>query len=260
MSRRGDIADGTLLQLSGAALAAAMGWLLVLGDLPPALRAPGSPALHALAIAGAVLLLVPLAYALAKRSPRTRAHARWMSAHALAALAGLVLVSVHTAGRLLEPPALLLANLLALMALGVWARVRGARRMADTFATGHAAFRAADPALRERLAALIAAKRRLLPVLDAAASEATFSPSLRHWIARPRAARRYAALEREEARLIGQRATVARAQAWWRPLHLLLALTFVAGLTVHVVLVTFFAGWVAGGGEPYWWHLAAWGG
>ena len=259
MSRRGDIPDHVLLALSAAALAAVVGWMLVIPDLPASLRAPGSPVLQSLAMLGAALALVPFAYALAKRSPRTRLPAAWLSAHALAALAGAVLVSVHAAGRLLEPPALLLLNLLALMGLGLWARVGGARAMADTFATRHRAFAPPDPALAVRLTEIVAEKRRLLPALDAAADEGTFSVTPAHWLASPGAARRYAALAREEARLTGQRASVGRAQGWWRPLHLLLAASFVAGLVVHVVLVTFFAGWVADGGEPYWWHVADWG-
>ena len=259
MSRRGDIPDRVLLAMSAAALAAALGWMLLIPDLPASLRAPGTPVLQSLAIVGAVLLLAPFAYALAKRSPRTRLPAAWLSFHAVAALAGTVLVSVHAAGRLLEPPALLLANLLALLGLGLWARTGGARRMADTFATKHRAFAQADPALAARLAEIVAEKRRLLPALDAAGAEGTFSVTPAHWLASPGAARRYAALAREEARLTGQRASVGRAQGWWRPLHLLLAASFVTGLVVHVVLVTFFAGWVADGGDPYWWHVADWG-
>jgi hypothetical protein len=259
LSRRGDISDSALRVLCAAALAAAVGWMALLPDLPHALHAPGSPTLQSVAILGAALLLVPVAYALAKRSPRTRAPAAWASAHALAALAGGVLVSVHAAGRLLEPPALLLLNLLALMALGLWARIGGARRMANTFATKHSAFTAADPELRGRLAGVIADKRRALAALDAGATEGTFSVTLGHWLAHPGAARRYAALARKEAQLMGQRASVGRVQAWWRVLHLLLALVFVLGLAVHVILVTFFAGWVADGGEVYWWHVSDWG-
>ena len=59
---------------------------------------------------------------------------------------------------------------------------------------------------------------------------------------------------------MGQRDSVVMAQAWWRPLHLLLSWLFVGGLLLHVVLVTFFAGWVADGGEVYWWHVTRWGG
>jgi hypothetical protein len=161
---------------------------------------------------------------------------------------------------MLEPPALLLANLVLLMAIGLWARVHGARRMADTFATKQHGFAAPSPDARARLRGLIQEKHRLLAALDPVAEEATFSPSLSHWLSRPGLARRYVRLAREEARVMGQRASVTPAQAWWRMVHLVLAAVFVAGLTVHVVLVTFFAGWVADGGDVYWWHLSRWGG
>jgi hypothetical protein len=49
-------------------------------------------------------------------------------------------------------------------------------------------------------------------------------------------------------------------QAWWRPLHMALAWLFVLGVVIHVVTVTFFAGYVADGGPITWWHLRAWGG
>ena len=57
---------------------------------------------------------------------------------------------------------------------------------------------------------------------------------------------------------MGTRASVGFAQAWWRPLHLAIAALFVAGLLVHVVTVTFFAGYVADGGRITWWHLMDW--
>lgn len=259
MSRRGDISNPVLLGLGIAALTVVPGWLALRPDLPASFQAPGSATLQSMAIVGALLLLVPLAYAAAKRSPSTHGHALWCSVHAVAALAGTVLVTVHTAGRLLEPPALLLANLLALMTLGLWARTRGARQMADTFATKQGAFAPAAPANRERLRILIAEKRRLLASLDGAADEAVFSLTLAHWLARPRLARRYARLVREEMRLMDQRASVGTAQAWWRALHLALAWVFFAGLAAHVISVVFFAGWVADGEEVNWWHVARWG-
>ena len=51
---------------------------------------------------------------------------------------------------------------------------------------------------------------------------------------------------------------VGGAQAYWRALHLALAGLFVIGLFIHVIPVTFFAGYVADGGEIYWWHLTKW--
>ena len=64
---------------------------------------------------------------------------------------------------------------------------------------------------------------------------------------------------REESRLLGTRRAVGAAQAWWRPLHMALAWIFVLGVVIHVLTVTLFAGYVAGGGPITWWHLADWG-
>ena len=46
---------------------------------------------------------------------------------------------------------------------------------------------------------------------------------------------------------------------WWRRAHIALAWTFLVGIAVHVVTVTFFAGYVADGGPIHWWHVTAWG-
>ena len=168
-----------------------------------------------------------------------------------------MLVVVHSAGYLRRPPALLLLALLGLIALGVWARVRLSSRMAATFATKQHAFIAASGD-RAALASVIERKRALLASLDPAAQEATFSPTLAHWLRTPRATLRYLRLVREENGLVGTRASVGMEQAWWRPLHLALAYLFVLGLAIHVVTVTFFAGYVADGGPITWWHLKAW--
>ena len=74
-------------------------------------------------------------------------------------------------------------------------------------------------------------------------------------MATPLLALAYLRLVREEEALIGVRESVSRAQAWRCAVHLALAGLFVISLVVHVVTVTFFAGYVADGGEVYWWHL-----
>jgi hypothetical protein len=158
----------------------------------------------------------------------------------------------------LEAPGLLLLALLALALLGIWARLRLARDIADSFATKTAGFAPPSPERLAALRALIEHKARLLPAIEAGACEGTFSVSLRHWLRTPRLAMGYARLAAREARLMGQRRSVAPALAWWRALHVLLALVFVLGLLTHVLTVTFFAGWVAQGRAIYWWHLAAW--
>jgi hypothetical protein len=130
--------------------------------------------------------------------------------------------------------------------------------MAATFASKRTSFAPADPAKRQQFAQIIAAKRTLLSELDPAANEGTFSPTLSHWIRSPVLTWEYARLVREENRLMGTRASVGLEQAWWRPLHLALAYVFVLGIVVHVVTVTFFAGYVADGGPITWWHLKDW--
>ena len=60
--------------------------------------------------------------------------------------------------------------------------------------------------------------------------------------------------------MVGARAGVAAGLRWSRRLHMLAALGFYLGLLAHVIVVLFFAGYVAGDGEINWWHISAWGG
>jgi hypothetical protein len=108
------------------------------------------------------------------------------------------------------------------------------------------------------LRALIIEKRRLLAELDPQAIEGTFSVNLPHFLRNPRLALAYRRLAREEAILLGTRSAVSAQQAWWRPLHMALAWLFVLGVVIHVITVTFFAGYVADGGPITWWHITAW--
>jgi len=256
---RSDLSDRKLAALTASAIAAVAAWFVLRAWLPEAWRTPGSPQLYLTGVAGALLLLVPAAFALAKRGGRSRQPLWWFNLHVGCSLLGAVLIAAHSGGFLRRPPALLVLAIVALAAIGIWARVRGARLMAGTFASKTHVFPPPDAAARERLRALIDEKRRLLARLDPSASEGTFSVTLPHYVKHPRFAIAYRRLEREESRLIGTRGAVGRGQAWWRPLHLLLAWTFVLGVVIHVVTVTFFAGYVAGGGPITWWHLAGWG-
>ena len=256
---RHDISDARLLALTGGAVAAIVAWFAVRPLLPEAWRVPGSPELYLTGIAGVALLLVPVAFVLMKRGGRSANPLGWFNAHVACSLAGMVLIAVHSGGFLRRPPALLLLALVALAVLGVWARVRGSRRMAATFSTKAPAFRVPDSATRDRLRQIIAEKRRLLQLLDPQAAEGTFSANLPHFIRHPRLAMAYRRLSREETLLLGTRQAVSAAQAWWRPLHMALAWLFVAGIAVHVITVTFFAGYVADGGPITWWHITAWG-
>ena len=257
--KRPDLPDLMLVWIVGAAAVLVGAWFAI---LRPVLRAPwstpGSPELYLAGVIGALLLLVSMVFVVVKRSGHGRLAPAWFVAHIVCGTLGTMLVLVHSAGFMRRPPALLLLALFGLIALGLWARVRLSARMAATFATKQRGFAPATGEGRTALAAVIERKRALLASLDPAAQEATFSPTLVHWIRAPRASLRYARLIREENLLVGTRASVGMEQAWWRPLHLALAYLFVLGLVIHVITVTFFAGYVADGEPITWWHLTAW--
>lgn len=258
-TKRPNLSDRALIWLiSGAAAALAAYFLVVQSALSPAWRTPGSPELYLAGVAGALLLLVSMIFVLVKRTGRGDAAPGWLVAHIVCGTLGTLLVAVHSAGYLRRPPALLFLVLLGLIVLGVRARVRLSKRMAATFASKHRGFTPAGSESRAELTLVIQQKRALLPSIDSAARENTFSPTLAHWIRTPLATFRYARLAHEENRLIGTRASVGAEQAYWRPLHLALAYIFVIGLIVHVVTVTFFAGYVADGQPITWWHLKDW--
>lgn len=255
---RPDVSDRALISLTALMAALLALYFLALPALPESLHTPGSPAVYLIGVVGTLLLLVAAAFVLAKRLGRGGSPVVWFAAHVGCGTVGFALVAIHTTGRLDQAPALLLLNLLALLVLGVWARLWASRRMADTFGTKLRAFTVPDSTTRTELARLIEQKTALLARLDPTANEATFSVTLSHILRRPGTAFAYLRLVRAEETLMGTRRSVGMAQAWWRPLHLLLAATFLIGLLVHIVMVTFFAGYVADGGPVTWWHITAW--
>lgn len=257
--RRLDIGDRLLAYLLFAAAVSLVTFFAFRSELPPEWRLPGSPTLYLFGAAGAALLCVSLAFVFVKRTGRGGSPLGWFSAHVVTATLGGALATIHSGGLLRYAPALLLAALLLLVILGVWARVRGSRRMAAAFAAREDSFAAPlDAAGRERMASLIREKEALLSRLEPGANEGVFSPALGHWLRRPGLALAYARLAARESRLLGARSRVSLVQAYWRLAHVALAVLFILGMAAHVVAVTFFAGYVSGGGEIYWWHLAKW--
>ncbi len=237
-----------------AGVAAGMGTIL-LAALPHPWAAPGGPILQAAAAVGALLLLASFAAVMAKRFGGRGKRA--FHSHVWLASVGAALVFVHAASNLGRPPALLLALLAGLIALGVWSRMAGARRFAAAFGEKRGGFRRADPETRRRLEAVLAAKQALLARLDPAADERLFSPSAVHWRRSPFRTLKYVRLAAEEERLTGARAALGP-EARWRMAHRLLAWGFVGGLLLHVVIVMWFAGYVADGREIYWLRFADW--
>lgn len=252
-----DLPDSQLAATVIATTGIALLGLVVAPSLPGGLGRPGGPLMQGAAIAGSVLLVASFIAVLRKKAGHP-GKAGFRS-HVWLASAGTVLVAIHSTGSLFKIPSLLLLLLASLTALGVWSRLAGSKRMARTFGTKMAGFSKPDETTRARLAALILEKRNLLKTIDPAASEATFSLQPRHWIAAPGRALGYHRAVLEEGRLIGTRASVAPVQAYWRIVHRLLSLGLLAGLLVHIVTVTFFAGYVAEGRVIYWWRLAEWG-
>ena len=256
--QRPDLSNRALVGSFFAAVALVSIYFVLLPSLPDALQVPGSPVVYLIGVAGTLLLSVAAVFVLVKRTGRGGSPVAWFIAHVGCGTLGFVLIAVHSTGRLDGAPALLMLNLLALMVLGIWARLRVSGKMADTFGTKLRGFAVPNEDARATLAEIISKKSCLLAELDPMAQEATFSVTLAHLTRRPISSLSYLRLVRAEERLMGTRRSVNPAQAWWRPLHMVLAVTFVIGLLIHIVMVTFFAGYVADGGPVNWWHISAW--
>ncbi|MEZ5659879.1 MAG: hypothetical protein R3E83_15505 [Burkholderiaceae bacterium] len=257
-ARRPDLANRHLVMAAVAVVLVLAAFVMLRVHLPADQMRPGSPWLQSAAIAGALLLLGPFLFSAGKRSGRSRSPNRLFIMHVATSLSGMLLVGLHASVSLSGPPLVMVICLALLLLSGAYARIRVAPMMAATLGTKRAPFAPPDPALKNRLRALIAAKTTLLSRLDPRADEALFSVTLAHWLRSPRLAWAYQRLAREESVLIGARHSVPAAQAWWRPLHMALAWLFLLALLTHVIVVLFFAGYAAGDGEIYWWHLSAW--
>lgn len=219
---------------------------------------PGTSLMQLVATVGAVLLLIPFWFSLGKRSGFSAVPNRLLILHVGASMLGTALVSLHAFASFEGPPLFMLGFLFLLIITGAIGRLYAGALFAASFAMKPAPFAAHDPHKKVLLRALIDAKIALLKKLDPAAREAVFSVTLAHWIKHPLLSLAYMRLVRREARLIGARQSITWLGAYWRPLHVALAWLFLVGLIVHIVVVTFFAGYVAEGREIYWWHITKW--
>ena len=247
-----------LIQLIGATLVVIALYFILLPLLPEAWHTPGSSELYLMGVLGTVLLLAAAGFSIVKRGKSKTSPVRWFAAHVNLACIGSICIVIHSAGYVRSPPALMILALGCLALLGLWARIYGAKWMAATLGTKRSAFAKPNSALQAQIRDVIEKKKTVLELLDPPALESTFSPNLSHWLCQPFRTAEYIGLIWKEETLIGVRKSVGPVQAYWRALHLLLASMFVAGLFIHVITVTFFAGYVADGGEIYWWHLTRW--
>jgi len=253
----------TLLRGLGIAVFAviAVYFIFLFPVVPEAWRTAGSAELYLTGVVGACLLLVSMVFSAVKRGGGGDLAPRLYVAHVTCAYAGTVLVAIHGAGNLGRPPALLYLAILGLIALGLYSRVYLSRRVARTFAEKHKAFAVGIPeSKREKLRSVIERKRALLASLDPSANEGTFSLQPGHWFSKPMASWQYAKLVNEERNIMGTRKMVPTAQAYWWMAHRTLAYLFVLGIVIHVITVTFFAGYVADYdmSKITWWHLKEW--
>ena len=256
-SNRPDLSERNITLLL-AVVIAAVASILLRGGAP----APGSAIGQLSGAAGALLLLAPLLFVIMKRSGLASSPPAWFIGHVLATMLGTCLIFVHVAaGDWISPPGLVLLLLLALVLQGSLLRVIYSRGFSLLFArTGRPSGFAAPPGLdKSVLQNLIDAKVVLLRRLEPAADEALFSPALKHWLRRPLASLRYQWLAEREARLVGARASAGPELRWSRRLHLLAGFLFYMGLLAHIVVVLFFAGYAADGGDIDWWYITDWG-
>ena len=172
------------------------------------------------------------------------------------------LILLHVAGgNWISPPGLVLFLMLFLLIQGVLLRTVISRNFSFLFArnsTSHG-FVIPDTLDRAALSTIIDKKIDYLKLLDANASEALFSPNLRHWLTHPWLSLRYQSLINSEARIVGAREAAGALLAWSRRIHMLAAALFYVGLLTHIVIVLLFAGYAAGPGEIDWWYITDWG-
>jgi len=223
---------------------------------------PGSPNAQWAATFGVIALLAPMLFSILKRSGFSANPPFWFVAHVLSAFLGGCFILFHVAaGNWLSPPGLVLMLMIFLLIQGVFLRTSVSDRFAHLFARSSIARGFSKPASldKAKLQVLIEYKQRLLQKLDANASEALFSPNLKHWLRHPLLSLHYQRSISMEADMVGARQSAGLLLAWSRRLHMLVASLFYLGLISHVVVVLFFAGYAADGDEITWWYITDWG-
>lgn len=256
-NNRIDLSRNTLLIMLAGVLIVGLGVVIFMRD-----AAPGSAAGQWLALLGCAFLLVPFAFSGLKRSDLQISAPGWFVAHVICACSGLLLILAHTAGGdWISAPGFVLACLCLLIVQGFIARAILSPRISELFAGQPTSFGFGGQPLvdKQQLSHLIEQKQSVLNSLDKTASEAVFSPNLSHWVRHPLLTLRYIKLANKESAMVGSQARAGWVMRWWRPMHMTLSLAFLLGMFAHIVVVLFFAGYVAGDEPIHWWHITDWG-
>ncbi len=253
---RPDLGHRTLIAILGSVVLGCTAVLVFIAD-----ARPGTPLRQTLGIVGSVLLVAPALFSLLKRTGLSRSPPTWFVVHVMASAVGCVLVFAHAAGGdLISAPGLLLLAVAFVVVQGLLARALLAYPLASRFAAQRALYARPDPKRRDAIESIIEAKKALLGRIDPAADEAIYSVRLKDWLAHPGLSAKYHALCQREAALVGAREQAGALLMYWRPVHIAIAWLLLIGLLIHVLVATFFAGYVADGEPVYWWHIRAWGG
>ena len=256
--KRPDLPNSLIALMAGSVFTVCVAYLLLVGHLPQAWTLVGAPVPYSAGVLGTTLMMAPYLFSIGKRSGLLSSPPGWFVTHVFTSFLGFVLLVVHSTGKFDQMPALLLALGAILLLQGSWSRIVIARTISTTFGSRPQAFVHDLPIDRKALASLIKEKRELLRALDSSATEALFSPNLKHWFFAPLKAWRYTRLANREHKMVTAHSPAPRAQRYWRIVHISAAYLFLVGIILHVVLVTFFAGYVAEGEEIHWWHIADW--
>jgi len=251
--------------LSNTAIVIALGMTLISMALILSIAfvpTPGSAMGQSAAFIGVIFLLTPFFFSILKRSDRLSSPPKWFIAHVLLALLGSVFIALHVRhGNWLSPPGFVLLCLLFLLLQGTILRVVLSKKLSLIFARSaqSTGFKTHKKLNKDTLKAIIDSKIKLLQRLDSTQNEALFSPTLKHWFWHPIKSTQYQWLADKEARLIGFRQEAGFILNGSRRIHLLVAFLFFAGLLSHIIIILFFAGYAAQGGEIDWWYITAWG-
>lgn len=235
---------------------------LIVTLAPLGQSSPGTVNRQWAAVFGVLLLLAPMLFSLLKRSGLSASPPFWFVTHVLSTCLGAYFVFYHVAGgNWFSPPGAVLMLMIFLLVQGALLRTSVSKRFSELFARSSIApgFSKPESLDKVQLQALIESKQALLLKLDAGAFEALFSPNLKHWFRHPWLSFRYQRLASAEADMVGARHSAGVVLAWSRRLHMLAASLFYLGLIVHVIVVLFFAGYAADGGEIDWWYITDYG-